>query len=266
MRIFAIAALSLVLVQDGNLAWAQTSVPATQATATSSAAGPASGSGPDEFNDPLEGFNRKMFSFNLALDRAILRPSAKVYRGVMPKGGRRSVTNFLNNLDSPVILANDILQGELTRGLVTTARFGLNSTFGVAGFFDIARGEGLPRHDEDFGQTLGVWGVGSGPYLMIPLLGPSNPRDGVGMIVDQAFDPRTWVSNPKLLYADLGVYAVQIVSQREATMDQFDEIERNSIDFYAQVRSIYFQTRANDIKNGKSDYSDLPDISNLDGQ
>jgi phospholipid-binding lipoprotein MlaA len=264
LPLLAIAALFLVLPQQGNLAWAETAV--AQASATSGGSDAPSDPGTNEFNDPLEGFNRKIFGFNLALDHAILRPTAKAYRQVVPKAGRRSVTNFLDNLDTPVILANDILQGEFSRGLITTARFGLNSTFGIAGFFDIARGEGLPRHDEDFGQTLGVWGFGPGPYLMIPLLGPSDPRDGFGLIVDNTFDPMTWVNNNDLRYAKLGLYAVKIVSQREATMDQFDEIERTSIDFYAQVRSIYFQTRANDIKNGRNDYSDLPDISNLNGE
>ncbi|MFZ1991324.1 MAG: VacJ family lipoprotein [Alphaproteobacteria bacterium] len=220
--------------------------------------------GPSEFNDPIEGFNRRIFAFNLSLDRTFLQPTARAYRWTVPKAGRRSVTNFINNLNTPVILANDLLQGELVRGFTTTERFVLNSTFGIAGFFDIARGEGLERHSEDFGQTLAVWGVGPGPYLMVPMLGPSDPRDGIGIIVDQAFDPTTWAGGNNIKYATAGLFALNIVSEREANMDQFNEIERTSIDFYAQVRSIYFQTRRNEIKNGKTDFSDLPDISNLD--
>lgn len=220
--------------------------------------------GPSEFHDPMEGFNRRIFAFNLSLDRAILQPTARGYRWIVPKAGRRSVTNFINNLDSPVVLANDLLQGEFSRGFTTTSRFVLNSTFGIGGLFDVARGEGLERHTEDFGQTLAVWGVGSGPYLMIPALGPSDPRDAFGMVVDQVFDPATWAGGNDIKYAKAGLFALNIVSDREATMDQFNQIERTSIDFYAQIRSIYFQTRRNEIKNGRTDYSDLPDISNLD--
>jgi len=258
-RVGALMAAILCAVLGADQASAETAIlpPApTKATAQPLA--------PNEFNDPLEGFNRRIFSFNLSLDRAILQPTARAYRWVLPKAGRRSVTNFINNLDTPVILANDILQGELGRGFTTTERFFLNSTFGIAGFFDIARGEGLERHSEDFGQTLAVWGVGPGPYLMVPMLGPSDPRDGVGMIVDQAFDPTTWAGGNNIKYATAGLFALKIVSEREANMDQFNEIERTSIDFYAQVRSIYFQTRRNEINSGKTDISELPDISNLD--
>ena len=261
-RLLAIVALGLALGVSG--AFAEVAPPPESASVPAAAPGYTQADSSSEFNDPLEGFNRRIFKFNLALDHALLRPTAKAYRWTVPKGGRRSVSNFLNNLDTPVILANDLLQGEIERGFETTARFGLNSTFGIAGFFDVARDAGLERHSEDFGQTLGAWGIGPGPYLMLPLLGPSDPRDGVGLIVDQAFDPTTWAGGTDIQYAKWGLQAVSIVSQREATMDQFDEIERTSIDFYAQVRSIYAQTRQNEIKNGRGDFSDLPDISNLD--
>lgn len=252
----------LCLTLSTGQAWPQAvGLPAQPTTPTPPAS---QGAGPNEFHDPLEGFNRKIFAFNLSLDRAFLQPTARAYRWAIPKAGRRSITNALNNIDSPVILANDLLQGEFTRGAITTGRFLLNSTFGIGGLFDVARGEGLERHTEDFGQTLAVWGIGSGPYLMVPLLGPTDPRDGAGSLVDQAFDPATWMGGNDIKYARAGVFVLNIVSQREATMDQFNEIERTSIDFYAQVRSIYFQTRRNEIKNGKNDFNDLPDISNLD--
>ena len=120
------------------------------------------------------------------------------------------------------------------------------------------------HHSEDFGQTLGTYGAGGGPYLMVPLLGGSNPRDLLGVLVDQLFDPLTWVGGDSIDTIRLSLLALNIVTQREAVMDQFDEIERTSIDFYAQTRSIYYQTRRNEIKNGKDDFSDLPDISGLD--
>jgi phospholipid-binding lipoprotein MlaA len=217
-----------------------------------------------EPRDPFEKFNRKIFQINLFLDDVALRPSAKAYRWAIPKQGRRSVTNFLDNLDSPVILANDILQGEIGRASVTTARFGINSTFGLGGLFDPARSLGLQHHSEDFGQTLAVYGVGGAPYLMAPLLGPTNPRDGIGTIVDQAFDPLTYFHEREVTYAKAGLFVVNVVSQREAVMDTFDEIERTSIDFYAQTRSIYYQTREHEIKNGKDEFNDLPDISDTD--
>ena len=220
--------------------------------------------GRNGISDPLEDLNRPLFQFNLTLDDIILKPSARAYRWAVPKAGRRSVSNFLSNVSAPTIFANDLLQGEIGRAATTTARFGINSTVGLAGFFDPARSVGLMRHSEDFGQTLGVWGVGPGPYLMLPLLGPSNPRDGVGTLVDQVFDPLTWTGGDWVVYAQLGLLAVNQVSQREAIMDQFDEIERTSIDFYAAVRSMYYQSRQNDIKNGKSDFSDLPDLSEFD--
>jgi phospholipid-binding lipoprotein MlaA len=221
----------------------------------------------NEPRDPLEGFNRKVFQVNLFLDDVVLRPSAKAYRWAVPKPGRRSVSNFLDNLDSPVILANDILQGEFRRASVTTARFGINSTIGIGGLFDPARGAfGLQHHSEDFGQTLAVYGVGGAPYLMAPLLGPTNPRDGIGTIVDQVFDPLTYFDEREVTYAKAGLFVINVVSQREAVMDTFDEIERTSIDFYAQTRSIYYQTRQHEIKNGKDEFNDLPDIPDPDAK
>jgi phospholipid-binding lipoprotein MlaA len=216
-------------------------------------------------NDPLEGFNRKMFSFNLFLAHKLLEPTARAYRWAVPKPGRRSVTNFLNNLDTPVLFANDVLQGDMNEAGVTTARFLSNSTIGVGGLFDPAKGWwGLDRRNEDFGQTLGVWGVGSGPYLMLPLLGPSNPRDLTGRAVDQAFDPLTWTGGRAVTYVQLGLLATRTVTKEEAVMDEFNQIERTSIDFYSQVRSIYNQQRASAIRNGRADTSDLPDLAEFD--
>ena len=133
-----------------------------------------------EANDPYEPFNRAMLDFNLALDKAILRPVTSVYLEVVPDPLQTNVHNFLQNLRGPVIFANDLLQGELDRAGTALLRFAMNSTFGILGINDFAAEVGIEKHDEDFGQTLAIWEVESGPYLVLPVFGPSSPRDGVG--------------------------------------------------------------------------------------
>ncbi|MCI4644486.1 MAG: VacJ family lipoprotein, partial [Hyphomonadaceae bacterium] len=148
----------------------------------------------DGVYDPLEPMNRQIFAFNEAADKAVIGPVAGAYETVTPKFARIGIGNFLSNLSSPVIFVNDVLQGEGQRATDTAFRFLINSTFGVAGFFDPAEHElGVIGHSEDFGQTLGVWGVSEGPYLVLPLIGPTNLRDGIGSGVDTAFDPLTWM-------------------------------------------------------------------------
>jgi len=143
----------------------------------------------EDNNDPLEGINRPIFSFNRTLDKYLLRPVAKGYDTVAPKGVKHGVTNFFWNLEQPIYVVNHVLQGKFLGALRQTGRFAINSTLGVAGLIDAAKDAGLPREQEDFGQTLGVWGWKTGgPYLMLPLLGPSNPRDGIGILVDLQFD------------------------------------------------------------------------------
>ena len=143
-------------------------------------------------NDPIEPINRGAFEFNLFLDRALFRPVTAFYRTIAPETVREFIHNFLQNLRTPVILANDLLQGEPSRGGTTSMRFLINTTIGVVGFGDPATSMGFEQHDEDFGQTLAVWGAGEGPYLMIPIFGPSNPRDAVGKVVDFFLDPINW--------------------------------------------------------------------------
>jgi phospholipid-binding lipoprotein MlaA len=135
----------------------------------------------EDDNDPLEGLNRGIFEFNRVVDGVLIKPAAQIYRGVLPQQAQDSVRSFLRNLRSPVILANDVLQGDMDRAGSTIGRFLVNTTLGIGGLFDVASELGMPFHDEDFGQTLAVWGVGEGPYLVLPLLGPSNPRDAVGL-------------------------------------------------------------------------------------
>ena len=214
----------------------------------------------DNENDPLEPFNRAVFQVNLFLDRLILKPVAIMYRNVTPEFVRDGVDNFLANLRTPVVLANDLLQGQFERGQLTLGRFMLNTIIGVGGLVDVGGLVGMPeRHSEDFGQTLAVYGVGSGPYLMLPLLGPSNPRDAAGRVVDLAFDPLFFLAPASVSIARFGV---QTVSFREHNIESFDELERSSLDLYAATRTLVRQLRANEIRNGAP--APIEDIYNED--
>ena len=220
----------------------------------------------EDDNDPLELLNRFVFSFNLALDTVIFRPAAATYRFLLPSEVRDSVRNALRNLSSPVILANDLLQGSLDRAETTLVRFVVNSTVGVLGLFDVAADWGYPYHDEDFGQTLGVHGVGEGFYLVLPIFGPSNPRDGVGRLVDIFLDPLTYVANANDAEEYLlGRTVIFGVDTRARNIDTLDDLRRDSIDFYARVRSLYRQSRVNDINNGEVDVeSPTPGLYSFD--
>jgi phospholipid-binding lipoprotein MlaA len=206
----------------------------------------------NKINDPIEPANRAFFAFNRLLDRLILKPITGIYRTITPSVIRESVHNFLNNLRTPVILANDLLQGEVTRAGDTVARFFINSTVGVLGFRDQATVWGFAHHDEDFGQTLAVWGAGEGPYLMVPLFGPSNPRDVVGKIVDFFIDPINWWANRSdNNWVVTTRTLVTAVDTRDQLWDVLDDLEKSSIDLYASIRSLYRQTRADAISNGE---------------
>ncbi|MSP94141.1 MAG: VacJ family lipoprotein [Alphaproteobacteria bacterium] len=216
--------------------------------------------GPQDLNDPLEGWNRLMFNVTLAVDKGVYRPTAIVYRRTLPQPVRNSFRNFLNNLNSPVIFANDMLQGEADRARITFMRASINTTFGVGGLFDIATRYGLQRHDEDLGQTLGAYGVGEGPYIFIPLLGPGNPRDILGRLTDIFFDPLSYVQWGDKNYLPYVRFGVDYIDIRERNIETLDEVEATSLDYYASVRSLYRQTRVNEINNGASAVQDLPDF------
>jgi phospholipid-binding lipoprotein MlaA len=201
-------------------------------------------------NDPLESINRPIFAFNKALDDYALKPAAKGYRTVLPEPVRDGVRNFLNNLRTPLILANDALQANGERAGQTFARFWMNTVMGVGGLIDVAGMHGIPFHDEDFGQTLAVWGVPDGPYLMLPVFGPSNPRDAVGLGSEFVADPLNRMLRGKDL--DALVYTrggVNTVDARSRNIETFDKIESTSIDYYATIRSLYRQRRASQIRN-----------------
>ena len=201
--------------------------------------------------DPLETVNRFTFAFNDAVDTFVLRPIAVTYGFWVPEPAKDSVRNFLRNLRSPVILANDLLQGEMERAETTAVRFAANSTLGVLGLFDVAEDWGYSYHNEDFGQTLGSYGAGEGFYLVLPLIGPSSLRDGAGMAVDVFFDPLTYVAaNNDWDYLTPGLSAMRAVDARSRNIDTLDDLRRDSLDFYVRARSLYRQLRRNEIANG----------------
>lgn len=207
--------------------------------------------------------NRVFFEFNEAFQVLILRPVTTLYESFVPPPVKKSVSNFLANLKTPVILANDLLQGEGERAWVTTQRFAVNTTWGIGGLFDRAAEIGIERHTEDFGQTMAVWGVGEGFYLMLPVFGPSNPRDAVGkLLVDSYFDLfNMWANNTdreSLVYTRMGFGAV---TEYGAVVDELDQIRKTSIDFYAALRSLYRQKRRAEIGNGAD--IQLPPIPDL---
>ena len=216
----------------------------------------------EDDNDPLEGLNRGVFEFNRVVDGVLIKPVAQIYRGVLPQVAQDSVRSFLRNLRSPVILANDVLQGDMDRAGTTVGRFLVNSTLGVLGLFDVANDLGMPFHDEDFGQTLGTWGVGEGFYLVLPILGPSSPRDAVGLGAEFFLDPvNLYLSNNDLEYLTYVRGGVQGIDLRARNIDTLEELERTSLDYYAAIRSLYRQQRANEIRNRRA--SDDPGAPSL---
>ncbi|MCA0199841.1 MAG: VacJ family lipoprotein [Proteobacteria bacterium] len=207
----------------------------------------------EEARDPLEPFNRAMFRTDQALDKALVRPVVKTYRFMVPEGGRQSVGNALRNLRSPITLVHDVLQGQPNRAGITLSRFFVNTFIGVLGLFDVGEEIGLPYHSEDFGQTLAVWGVGDGPFIYVPLFGPSTLRDGTGYGVDAFFvDPLAWYSrgNGAETWIQWVVLGGTYINLKDETMFATDELEASSIDYYAALRSAYRQIRASEIRNG----------------
>ena len=199
------------------------------------------------YGDPLEEINRSIFQVNLWIDTLILSPVSAVYLRYTPGPVRRAVFNFTSNLQSPVILVNDLLQGEIERAYVTFTRFSINSTIGFLGINDVATGFGLPAHAEDFGQTLAVWGLPNGPYLVLPAIGPTDVRDGVGGLVDLATDPFKWIMPSTF---NLSVSGARVIDARARNFDEINDLKKNSLDFYAALRSLYGQHRARLIANG----------------
>ena len=204
-------------------------------------------------NDPLEPMNREIFDFNRFLDRILIKPVAQGYRTVLPQFSRDAIRHFLNNLGEPVIFANDVMQGEFKSAHDTFARFLINSTFGVGGLRDLAGETGLDRQSGDFGQTLYTWGAPDGPYLVLPIFGPSNPRDAVGMGIDGVMDPFGYLAGAygAANSATIARFAASGVDLRSRNIETLDDLERNAIDFYAQIRSLSRQHRADELRHGR---------------
>jgi len=208
----------------------------------------------NETNDPLEPTNRAVYAFNDGLDTVIMRPAAKAYRAVVPSPVRGGIHNILSNLGTPAQLGNDILEGKPHRAGDTTMRFLINTTVGVLGVFDVAKNWGYPDHDADFGMTLALWGLSDGPYLFLPLFGPSNPRDAVGMGVNAAMDPFTWVGQGTAVRAlNWSRWGLNALDQRERHLDDVDSIKKTALDPYATFRSLYRQHREAQIQDLRND-------------
>lgn len=207
--------------------------------------------GPANPKDPLQGINRTVYKFNDVVDRAVLKPVAQGYHWVVPDFARAGVRNFFSNLNDVTVTVNDLLQGKVTQGGHDALRFTLNTTIGLLGFVDVATRAGFEKHNEDFGQTLGVWGVGPGPYLVLPLLGPSTLRDTVGIAGDLPTSPYVRFSHISVAHRNEG-YALGAISTRESLLDTSDLLNDATLstDSYNFVRDAWLQRRQNLVYDG----------------
>ncbi len=210
-----------------------------------------------ELNDPLEPTNRVFYSINDGLDTYVLRPAAVAYRQI-PGAVRRPIHNVLANMGGPTTFANEVLQAHPRKAGDAMMRFVINSTAGVGGLFDVATDLGYPDHDTDFGLTLSVWGVGQGPFLFLPVLGPSNPRDATGFAGQIALDPLTYAAFPGSKTLGYTRYGLTAVDTRERLIDPIDQIKRNALDPYATFRSLYRQHRTEQEVQSKDKPATVP--------
>lgn len=218
--------------------------------------------------DPFEESNRMTFAFNKAVDKNVIHPVITGYRAITPKPVRSGLRNFLRNLRSPVTFINQVLQGDFDGAGTVVVRTAINSTVGVGGIFDVAGHEGIEYEPEDFGQTLAVWGVDHGPYMVVPFIGPSSLRDYSGYFVDSLMDPLRWylfnVDEEPLYYAKFGADYLDL---RDSLMDVLKEIEASSIDYYASVRSTYYQQREALVNDQTSQFAPaIPDYDEGSGE
>ena len=205
----------------------------------------------EQNNDPLEPLNRQTLDFNMFLDRILLKPVTKVYIAIVPEEGRDALKRALDNMKEPVVVINNVLQDEPKRAAIAAGRFAVNSTLGAGGFFEVAAKMGLEKQTGDFGQTLFVWGLPEGPYLVAPILGPSNPRDLVGMGVDAYSDPFSFLATVKAIdEIEIARFVLDGFDQRARVIDILDDLQKNSLDFYAQLRSLTQQRRAAELRHG----------------
>ena len=216
----------------------------------------------DEIYDPFEPVNRAIFSFNNVADRVVLEPVAKGYKK-LPSPIQSGISNFLSNLRAPLVVVNQLLQGQGENAIQSSGRFIINSTVGLLGVFDVAEKIGIEEKEEDFGQTLATWGVGDGFYIVLPLFGPSNIRDTSGMLITMVTDPINAyaVSEGEAWLVPMRT-AANAVDQRSKIIDEVNALRDNSVDYYAAVRSSYYQNRKAAIANvDDSELTPLPLIS-----
>jgi phospholipid-binding lipoprotein MlaA len=227
------------------------------------ATGPRDASQGDEagISDPLEPVNRVTLSFNEFLDSILFNPINTAYRAIFPQVVRDGVHNVLENVKSPVYLANELLQGDLEGAGTVVKRFAINTTVGVAGIVDVAAKNGTPYQPEDFGQTLAVWGVGPGPYIVWPILGPSTLRDSVGVVGDIAMDPLYWyATNNDKTGLQWTRFGLTLVDAKDRTRNMMEDLRRNSGDLYTSLQSVYLQRREALINDLDPSKTALPDI------
>lgn len=198
-------------------------------------------------SDPLEGFNRAMFSFNETVDGLIVKPAATLYNDVLPEPVNKGVTNIFGNIEDVVVFANDLFQFKFEHALHDLGRITFNSTIGLLGVLDVATHMGMKKRDEDFGQTLGYWGVGNGPYLVLPVFGPSSIRDGFGLIVDAYIDPINDIDDNSTRNTMIIVEAIDIRADLLSASKVFDEA---ALDRYLFIRDAYLQRRLNQVHDG----------------
>lgn len=249
-RLLVPALLALLLAAPAGRAQDAATPPAEvapygQPAATAAAA---TAPAPSAISDPFEPFNRAMFEFNDGFDTYLLRPVAVGWDTVMPNPVESALARFFENLRFPIRFANNLLQGNLDPAVVSLCRFLVNSTFGVAGFFDLATGMGLPHQDGDFGQTLGIWGFPGGPYIVWPILGPSNPRDTVGLIADTYLNVGGFFID---WYYLAGARVIETVNARALALEDIDLARDASFDFYTAVRTAYLERRRALIEGDK---------------
>ena len=233
--------------------------------AVSGCAAPAStaSAGGETFNDPLEDTNRTIFDVNQSIDRAVILPVAKTYRTVVIPPMRQAFHDFMQNLNGPVVFANDVLQGQFGLAGNTLGRMAINTSMGMGGMFDFATQFGIPYHENDLGITLATWGFDEGPYLVLPVLGPSNPRDLIGEIGDGFADPGDEVASAyHRLWASVARALVSGIDERSRNIESLADIEHTSLDFYATIRSLYRQRRAAQIRHEEQN---LPNPAPLGG-
>lgn len=198
-------------------------------------------------HDPLEPINRGVYTFNEAVDTTLLRPAAELYRGLVPRIVRTGVSNVFSNINDVIVALNNLLQGKVTYAASDVGRILVNSTIGLLGIFDAATPMGLEKHNEDFGQTLGWWGAGEGPYIVLPIFGPSNVRDTFGLVADIFTDPITYIDPTRDRNIIVGVRAV---NRRSELLDASTVLETAALDKYQFVRDAYLQRRRNLVHDG----------------